>query len=305
MKFTQALPRLLTLLMFVPFLSAQLPTVTGIVNSANYSTHISLGSIISIFGNNLAASSTSATVAPFATSLAGTQVSACLSGFSSCLLLQIYYVSPGQINAIMPSVPRTSATIPPGIGPGSFQVIANGSTGPKFSVAIPREAPGIFQEGWDCPYPANCALSPIKTTTNSVLRGAVTDAFGILVSSKNPIEPGKEYVLYSTGSGYSSAIYLYFVANGKEAGVVTFPDYIGASPCCVGLDQTNFQIPSGMLRAFSIDDQSLPTCGSIKGDIQVEMTLVLQDLAFTEDSQDSISVPVHVKPGQLDCTPGA
>jgi hypothetical protein len=87
----------------------------------------------------------------------------------------------------------------------------------------------------------------------------------------------------------------------KTAGVTVFPDYAGSSPCCARLDQTNFQLPHDMLRAFSDNDETLPLCASIKTDIQVEMALILQSLASPLHAQDSISIPVNVMPGELDC----
>ena len=236
----------------------------------------------------------------------GAQVSACLPGYVNCFPLQIWYASPSQINAVLPSATSTDS----GTGAATFQVSAGLTPGPKYTATISYQAPGIFQEGYDCAYPAVCGLSTLKTATNNVLRGSITDAVGKLVSSQNPILAGKEYVLYLTGLGFPQigarfgpTVYVSLIAttSGKH-GVTSSPDFDGRSPCCEGLDQVNFQLPPDLRRAFTPDGVNLPSCGSITGDIATEMGLDISSNVLGQ-ADDSVQVPVLLHLGDLECTP--
>ena len=72
-------------------------TAAGVVNAASYAQPIAPGSIVSIFGTNLAPAPARADHTLLPTSLAGTSVT--IGGIAAPL----FYVSPGQINAQVPS----------------------------------------------------------------------------------------------------------------------------------------------------------------------------------------------------------
>jgi hypothetical protein len=78
---------------------AQLPTISpgGIVEAASYSAPVAPGSLVTIFGNNLASSEITARSIPLPAVLGGTSV--LVNGMSAPLL----YVSPNQINLQFPS----------------------------------------------------------------------------------------------------------------------------------------------------------------------------------------------------------
>ncbi|HLK46937.1 MAG TPA: hypothetical protein VKT49_02315, partial [Bryobacteraceae bacterium] len=106
---------------------AQTVTPGGIVNAASFQAPLAPGSLISIFGSNLASASLAASTAPYPTNLGG--VSVLVNG---TLAAPLFAVSPGQVNAQLPyETPVGTATLS-----------VNGSTPVSFTVAA--SAPGIL-----------------------------------------------------------------------------------------------------------------------------------------------------------------
>ena len=117
----------------------------GVANAASYTTAnntsdtvgkgVSGGSIVSIFGTNLAASAVTASVVPLPTQLGGTSVTV------GCIAAHLFHVSPGQINLQMPSPNGGGACVAPGSS-GIVVSTAAGSSDPYLLDRIGAE--GIF-----------------------------------------------------------------------------------------------------------------------------------------------------------------
>lgn len=91
------------------------------------------------------------------------------------LLAPLYYVSPTQVNFLVP------AMVTPGVS--DFELVRDGQKGPRIPIRISETAPGLFhKEGW-------------------VL---ATRASGSLVTPDDPAAPGEVVVLYGTGFGQTS-----------------------------------------------------------------------------------------------------
>src|SRR5579871_2660649 len=106
---------------------AQTITPGGIVNAASFQAPVAPGSLISIFGSNLAATTQAASSAPYPTTLGG--VSVLVNG---TLAAPLFAVTAGQVNAQLPfETPVGTATLS-----------VNGSTPVSFTVAA--SAPGIL-----------------------------------------------------------------------------------------------------------------------------------------------------------------
>src|SRR5438045_43072 len=75
--------------------SAQ-PVVSAVLNAASYSALVSPGCLVTIFGSNLADAPATASGVPLPNTLGGVTVS--VAGLAAPLL----YVSPSQINALIP-----------------------------------------------------------------------------------------------------------------------------------------------------------------------------------------------------------
>jgi uncharacterized protein (TIGR03437 family) len=147
----------------------------SIANSAaNVSGSYAPNTLISIYGVNLAYSTTSVAVSDIRegnlpTSLGSAPVRVLLNGqFAS-----LFYVSPYQVNAL----------IPPQLLPGqvTIQVLLSNRAGPPVVLTLDESAPGLFE-----------------TDDHFVI---ATHGNGPLVTAEAPAAPGEVVVLYATGLG--------------------------------------------------------------------------------------------------------
>jgi uncharacterized protein (TIGR03437 family) len=109
----------------------------GVLNSGSYTTEgVAQGSIVSIFGTNLAASTASASAIPLPTTLSDV-TSVTFNGIPAGL----YFVSQNQINAQLPF-----NVLPPGQDSGTMNVMvtrSNGTSAPQ-NITVAPASPGIF-----------------------------------------------------------------------------------------------------------------------------------------------------------------
>ncbi|MCX6633546.1 MAG: CotH kinase family protein [Acidobacteria bacterium] len=168
------------------------------------------GSLVSIYGERLGASTGQASQMPPATTLAGLIVS--INGARAPLL----YVSPGQVNVQIPW-----DTTP---GPGAFTVFVDGALGNSVTAEIGAFAPGIFL----------------------VAHGAG----GVPVSPQEPALAGETLIIYATGLGPVDstqpdrpAIETPTVRVGDVPAIVEFAEL---TPSFVGLHQVKIQLPDGV-----------------------------------------------------------
>lgn len=195
----------------------------GIVNTASYLYGaIAPGSLISIFGENLAPGTTSAESSPWPTMLNGVAVT--INGIAAPL----YYVSPDQINAQVP------LELP--IGLGRLVVTVNGRSSLAAVFPLTSAAPGIFY--------------------SSETRSAVQNADYSINSPENPAAPGSIVLAYLTGQGRLDmgiasgvaapssplcrpTLPVDAVINDRPAEVL----FSGMAPGLVGVMQVNLRIP--------------------------------------------------------------
>ena len=209
--------------------TAEVPQA-GIVNGASFlSGAASPGSIISIFGVNLAATAAAAQSLPLPIQLAGTTVE--IGGIAAPL----FYVSSSQINAQVPvELSGTSASL----------TVRNGaSSSAPVTIFLRSAGPGIFTR-------ASTGSGP----------GAITHASSQLpVSAELPASPGDFVQLFATGLGRVSPA----VSSGRPAssqplsrtvspvtvtmnGVPVLVAFSGLAPGFVGVYQVNTQVPEGI-----------------------------------------------------------
>ena len=228
-------------LLWVQPCGAQTPQITGqgVVNAGSYAQPISPGSIVSIFGTNLASTTATARETPLPTVLVGTSVT--LNGVKAPL----FYVSPRQINLQAPWELQ-SALDPSGSEFGSATVVVTMLSGSS----APAQAP-IYDSG-----PAIFSLDASGCGRALALNVAPNGSVS-LNSPSNSAAPGDYVNIYGTGFGL-----VYFPpADGSaspetqnlEGGEGILLDgqllpgysYAGLAPGLAGVEQTNFQIPSG------------------------------------------------------------
>ncbi len=184
------------------------------------------GTIIQIYGQNLASVTAQPVAIPLPTSMNGTSV--IVGGVPAPL----YYVSPGQINAQLPF--ELDAT-------KQYQVFvtANGAYTTPETVQLSPASPGV------------------AAFANGTLIAQHGD--GSLVSSDSPARPGEYLAVYLAGLGVTNATPPSGAASPTSplARPLTTPRltidgsdspvaFAGLTPGLVGLYQMNFQVPAGL-----------------------------------------------------------
>jgi uncharacterized protein (TIGR03437 family) len=201
---------------------------SGVVNAASsapFTAQISPGEVITLYGSGFTSSATPVTAsAPVPNTLGGVQVT--VNG----VLAPVYYVSAGQINAIVPySTPDDGSLL-------NIQVISNGAPSNVVEEYSGETSPGAF---------------------------AVTHANGTLVTTSNPATVGETLVAYACGLGATNpavvagtispanplanlvAVYLDDSNGGITQATVPYQGLAPGGPA--GLYQVNFVVPSGMM----------------------------------------------------------
>jgi uncharacterized protein (TIGR03437 family) len=197
--------------------------VDAIVNAAGFQPGpLAPGSIVSIFGYNLAPSVASAQSVPLPTSLEGTSIR--VNGVPS----PIYYVSPTQVNA---QIPFEVAT-----GPATVIVSVGLNVLPSLALTIQPSAPGLFMLGQN--------------------RALVQNQDGSTNGPDHPATPGSIVTAYLTGQGaldlpvpsgsaappdplIGAALRVTAMIGGQNANVT----FAGMTPGLVGVFQVNLRIP--------------------------------------------------------------
>ena len=208
-----------------PDQAAPIVNQLGIVSNASSLFPVAPGSLISIYGSNLATgTATFAVPLPYGSN--GTSV---LANGNPCPLL---YVSPTLINAQLP-VDTPTGTI-------TITVNVNGMTGSNTTTVVPA-APGIFMFGGG---------------TEAIVQH--TDGSNVTTSS--PAAAGEGVAFYGTGIGpLSPALATDQTAGGEGDlstatsscvvqvnGVSAHVGYCGMTPGLVGLAQVNFNMPANV-----------------------------------------------------------
>lgn len=234
---TWALPSLIFLWVAVGTY-AQTPTVAdgGVVNSASFvkGQVVTPGSLVSIFGSNLAASIAEADSIPLSTSRAGVSVT-----FNN-VAAPLSYVSPDLINAQLPW-----NTLPAGMLTGTANVVVtvNGVSSAPKAVAIGPFSPGI--------YAVNNRAVAINPDGTLALPPDAIPPF-----KSRPAKPGDFMIILGSGLGALD----FPVENGTNSQDrvrnVTTPPVIlvngmtapflfaGISPDFVGVYQVNATVPA-------------------------------------------------------------
>ena len=198
---------------------------TGIVNAGSFvpfTAEFVPGEFVSIFGANLA--TTTATDPTLPTNLGGVQV--LVNGAPTA----VRYVSPGQINAVIPLGIDTSIA--------SIQVVNSLGTSNTVSNHVGATQPGIFNSATSAP--------------------AVFHGDNTIVSASNPAMVGEELAVYLTGLGTlessGNATYLSYLSV-DFSGVTATIDYAGiepGTPLAVGAGyQMNVTVPSGTISGLN------------------------------------------------------
>lgn len=216
--------------------SAQAPTYTAgsIVNAAsNFPGPLAPNTIVSLYGTQLAwttraltAEDIRAGVLPYLLPGAGVAVTV------GHIYGRLYYVSPTQINLLVPSQLTPGQEYP-------VQVTRDGLAGPPIKIRLEAAAPGLF----------------VQETGYT----AATRWDGSIVTRAEPVHPGEVVVLYATGLGQTVPMLgdgelptgamriegraeFQVLVNGKPVADDRIL-YAGVTPGFAGLYQVNLMLP--------------------------------------------------------------
>jgi len=270
---------------------AQTPSVTNVTNSAlpaldlpPNSVHLAPRSMATVWGANLAANTIS-TSPPWQRNLGGTEVH--LAGDScydtSCdLVADLIYVSPTQINFVVPGVNPSIlwntriVLLRDGVRFDDRSRILGGPGRVIIDALYLGDYYVVFGVGYECVFsfsltdPSACGVSWFPGEHRAML-GAVTDVSGQLITSQNPVRQGQIVTFWMTGftglsldtkTGLLQQAHpgpLYFgvaqygkdipstIGSGVEGEFGRFRSqaalWAGESPQFVGLDQINVNFP--------------------------------------------------------------
>ena len=203
----------------------------GVRNAASFavSNEVAAGSLITIFGQQLAATQSKATSVPLPTNLGG--MAATLGGIP----LPLYFADNGQVNAVVPFLSDQSlnAGLP-------LVVQRNGTIAPPLNVNLVQFQPGIF-----------------STNQAGSAQGVIVNAENQLVDANHPAKPGDAIVIYCTGLGPVTNPPLPGHRAGLGSVTINTPRvyidgvpsqvvYTGLSPGSVQLYQVNAIVPAGI-----------------------------------------------------------
>jgi uncharacterized protein (TIGR03437 family) len=212
----------------------------GIVNAASFvaGQPVAPGSIVAIFGQQLASQLAQADTVPWSTSRAN--VSVTFNGVAA----PIQFVSPSQINAQVPW-----EAFPAGAGSGSVIVTNNGAVSAPESVVVNSIAPGVFQA-------SGHAIAVNVTDPTSARYGTIAAPSGSIPGLTTfPAQLNDFLFFYATGLGpVDSPVQSGHDSSDKTRFVVTTPVvllgntparvlFAGLSPGYPGVYQVNISVP--------------------------------------------------------------
>ncbi len=227
-------------LLGVSILPAQtgIPSINsgGVVNAADYTAALAHGSIFSVWGANLAASTAKAPGVPLPTTLDGVTVEV-VDG-SRVIAAPLFFVSAGQINAQLP-FEVTSASV--GVRVKNARGTSNTQT-----ISVTARAPRLFTR-----------------TLDGRGEAIVTHADYSIVEAAKPAAPNEVVLVFLTGLGQTSPLATSGKAAGDNAtngplnwvreevtvtvaGQAGMVHFSGLAPGFVGLYQLNVQLPASL-----------------------------------------------------------
>ncbi len=304
----------------------QTPVVSRAVDSASYQATLgSPGSIVSVFGTNLAAAAATAQAVPLPRQFGGTTVT--WNGAAAPL----FYVSPTQINLQVPP----QADQAPGKANAADVVVSTAS-----GISAPFDASIAVPSAW---YAAGVFTMDASGCGQGALLNVASDGSVSVNSAKNSASPGDWISVYGTGiwvdalfpDGAATPLTPLAEAETVEGAEFDFQglesavsaEWTGLAPGYVGLDQSNVQIPAAVREGCAVPLQieyggpsqavSQPVTIAIRhgggpcvdppvsgyGQITWQKTVNTSDLSEVSEA-DTVTISLQAAPGkQAPATP--
>lgn len=198
------------------------PQTVRVVNAANFFQMISPDSIVATFGSQFTPATQNATSFPLPTTLGGVSVTV------NDITAQLFYVSPSQVNFVVPS----------SVGPGTamVKVMYNGVVIGSGTVAVENVSPSTFTASAN-----GQGVAAAQTTFDGVSYQPVANSNGTARAITVGTATQPNYlVLYGTGVRRRSSLSAVRVTIG---GVALSVDYVGPHSRLAGMDQINVRLP--------------------------------------------------------------
>ena len=181
--------------------------------------------IAAAFGSGLATSTAVATSLPLPTELAGTRIR--VNG----VLAPIFFVSPGQVNFLVPRGVQSGA--------GIIELSSGDQTLSRGPINLATVVASLFTAN------SSGSGAPAALATRD---GQVYSAVGNPDGTSNPVAPGDYLVLFGTGFRNTPSGAVSIRIGDREAPVL----YAGPQGGYAGLDQINTQVPAGLSGAVDV-----------------------------------------------------
>lgn len=218
------------------------PSISGVVSASAFGgfSAVAPGSWVEIYGSNLASGTASWTGSDFVNGYAPTSLNkvSVTIGTESAF---VDYVSPGQVNAQLPS------SISPGILP--ITLTNNGVTSAPLNLTVNAVEPGLLA-------PASFKINGSQYVVAQHLDGSYVLPVGAISgATSSPAKPGETIIIYGVGFGsVTPNIPAGQIASGESQLVLPIDilfgsstaqlGYFGLTPGLVGLYQFNVVVPS-------------------------------------------------------------
>lgn len=226
---------LLWILSTVGFAQQPVLYYRGTVNAASLAPFglpnapIARGSLFTVFGENLGPAQSPPLAFPLSTTLGGVALTVTQSGVTTSAYP--IFVSPGQINAIMPSTVKG--------GLATLRLTYNSNKSNAATIQISDAGPGIFAV-------SSGGYGP------GIVQNYISAENQPVNSSVAPASPGQVIIIWGTGLGPVTfadnvaptpgnvTTHVSVTIGGQPAAIA----YAGRSPCCAGLDQVAATVPA-------------------------------------------------------------
>jgi uncharacterized protein (TIGR03437 family) len=216
-------------------------TPATVKSAASYTAPVAPGSIVAIYGSNLAATATSAAASPLPTNLGGTSVTITDSSGAKASL-PLFYAGPTQINA---EIPQTASA-------GTATLTITTASGPQTgSVMLATVAPGLFAANATGKGVAAAQLVTNEPNGQQTVVDIYTCGAGSCSAIPLVVSSGQTaLVLYATGIQNRASLSNVTVQIGSQ----TLPAfYAGPAPTYTGLDQVNVLLPASLAGSGTVN----------------------------------------------------
>jgi uncharacterized protein (TIGR03437 family) len=224
------------------------PVVASVTDGASYTANVAQGSFFTVWGTNLAPSSTGLTNFPRPTSVGSVKVTFTPATGGAGTDTYLIYVGTGQINGLLPS------TVPV----GNYNVtVTNGSVSSPVATKVVATKVGLFTQDQSGTGLA-VVFDYISQSENDVNRLTTGNYNGSLSS---PAKPGQTLVAWGTGigpyaAGDNTAGISYDFSKSEPiaaiVGGVSIPVAFAGLNNYAGEDQINFTLPANVPTGCSV-----------------------------------------------------